>query len=187
MHQVETNEAKDPKLAPATAELTPELRAQDADWENELVRLLSVLEFLRVQAEEISTEKRPAPALQTALAMVDHVVGFAQQHLEGLDDSCLPTLLVRAGDLYSSAQRVLKELNGSSFKSLVNLFLKAAADKDQCRQMFRDSIRGVKEVLESSFTLFGTRFHAPASSQQWAQTYRVFLADLAQVLDQLEC
>jgi hypothetical protein len=152
-----------------------------------LVRLLSELEFIRVQVEEKAAEKKTASALEISLAMVDRVATFAERHVAGEAAAILPTLLARAGDLYSSARPVLGEQSGSSIKSLLGWFTKSADDQAERRRILRSTIGGVKEVLDSTFSLFETGFRSPAQSRQWAQTYSVFLADLAKVLDKLEC
>jgi hypothetical protein len=175
-----------PRSVPTVPEPTPEERAQDASWERELIRLLSGLEFLRAELEELVRQKKSAGALENLVAMVDHVVKFAERHVDAAAATNLPTLLAKAGDLYSSLRQALEERDGSSLKSLFGWFTKTKDDKLGRQHSARSTIEAVKEVLQSAFELFEAGFRSPANAQQWAQTWQVFLADLAPVLDKLK-
>src|SRR5262249_22011516 len=179
--QAKSTRRTSPRSVPTVPEPTPEERAQDASWECELIRLLSGLEFLRAELAELVRQEKSAGALENLVAMVDHVVKFAERHVDAAAATSLPTFLAKAGDLYSSLRQVLEERDGSTLKSLFGWFTKAKDDKPRRQHSFRSTIEAVKEVLQSAFELFEAGFRSPANAQQRPRTWEEVLADPAPV------
>jgi hypothetical protein len=160
----------------------------DSDLENELVQMLSGLEYIRANLEEQHMHKRPVHALETLTTLVNQVVAFANNRLDASAYRAdLASTLAKAGDFFTSAQQAREQFGGSGLKSWFGLFSRSATSRGERRQLFHTAVQGVPEVLEGYFVLFMALFQTPAAVQAWTETYGVFLADLRRVLDKLDC
>jgi hypothetical protein len=167
--------------------VNPEAVALDLAWENDLVQLLSELESLRVRVADQQAQQRPGPALQSAQALVDRVVGFAQQRLPEADQAqALASIVSRAAELRATIAAATQELAGGVWAALTNFFSKVSAERAEHRRLVRAAAQGAIAVLTSCFELFTDAFQSPEHARQWGQTYGVFVSDLTRVLDRID-
>jgi hypothetical protein len=161
---------------------------QDVDLERDLVLLLSKLDQFRSRLADAQVQCRASLALQIILTMLDEVTDFTEQSLKTREDAKEgQEQLAQAGELYLVVQELLKQLTPGALQSFISFFGKPATDHGKLSHDFRQVTRGLVKVLEGFFVLFQDYFQVPASSTEWNEAHRLFLADLGPVIDRLQC
>jgi hypothetical protein len=161
---------------------------QDVDLERDLVLLLSKLDQFRSRLADAQVQCRASLALQIILTMLDEVTAFTEQSLKTREDAKEgQEQLAQAGELYLVVQELLKQLTPGALQSFISFFGKPATDHGKLSHDFRQVTRRLVKVLEGFFVLFQDYFQVPASSTEWNEAHRLFLADLGPVIDRLQC
>jgi hypothetical protein len=161
---------------------------QDVDLERDLVLLLSKLDQFRSRLADAQVQCRASLALQIILTMLDEVTDFTEQSLKTREDAKEgQEQLAQAGELYLVVQELLKQLTPGALQSFISFFGKPATDHGKLSHDFRQVTRRLVKVLEGFFVLFQDYFQVPASSTEWNEAHRLFLADLGPVIDRLQC
>lgn len=154
---------------------------------DDLVFLLSQLEHLRGQLVAMQGQKRRATVVQTATAMMDAVVTVAERWPDsGRAGEDLSKALAEAGGFYTAAQAFVRQYQGSGLRSLVNALQASTARSAERQRLFEEIIQNFCGVLEGFLTRFQSYCPSPAAAQEWSQASRVFLADLLQVIGNLD-
>jgi hypothetical protein len=147
---------------------------------HELISLLSRFEFVRAELAQLRGLDQQGPALTILLQMIDHLAELAEKHVgPGTADQALGA----AAELYNEVEQFRQRHTRSGRFSLAGLFEAGAARAERQAQR-RDEYLRVAELaiatIEQFLKLFTPLF--PPGTDDWAQAYEVFLADLRQTL-----
>ena len=167
-------------VAPAPA---PEELEQDMRLENELVLLVSQLDYVRGVLDEPGTQRNPRVSLPVVIELLKTVCAFAERYPEA--DAGGATL-GKAQETLKWIRPLERQINEGGLQSLWNLFRKPTFSAAECRRLFGQVRTEVPDLIEQFFTFFSTAFHSPDTARQWTQTYGVFVTDLKNTFSKLE-
>jgi hypothetical protein len=156
----------------------------DQGLQNDLVRLLSTLEHQCTRLEKAFQQSDAAEVVNLARAMVDEIVRVGQRLKNGGDDAALTTALAEAGDLYTTLDRLRREIDPSLVRSVLSLFGRSTASRSEKRQQFRQILTDTVRVVETLLHLFGGEFQRDAPAQEWGQASGLFVHELRRVVEQ---
>ncbi len=149
---------------------------------DELILLLSNLEYLRVQMADQRERGRPAEVVRALTLLMDEAVGTAERlPADEADDGADLLVLAEVGNFYTAAQEARQALGGSSLRSLFNLFRAAHDPEEPAAPAARVGAQFL-EVFRAVLGLFDGRFSDPGAAAEWAQARDVFFADLTRTL-----
>lgn len=148
---------------------------------DELLHLISQLEYGRAKLVGLPERAYPAAALQVAATMLGQTVRVAQRHLPG---GAAAEALAEAEELAASVQNLQDRVAEPAFGWLGRLF---AGSRPTTTKQVRKATRlldRLPALLETFFVLFNGALSG-AAAEEWTQTYKPFLGELDSVLDSL--
>jgi hypothetical protein len=160
---------------------------RDSRLENDLMVLLSTLEQAMSHLGDKKIQKRPAMAVELVADLVNRVVAFAET-VRPADPAALllRNVVVQAAATNASVRGLA--LNGNRLSTDASQYRSNGR-----RGLFPGPHPDVREIagailvlLESYFSQFATMFRSPSESEQWCETYGVFIADLKANLDRVQ-
>ncbi|HZS05622.1 MAG TPA: DUF4388 domain-containing protein [Blastocatellia bacterium] len=158
----------------------------DNNYEAELILMLSKLELFLIHLGEHRAQKEPAQALQSLAELVNQIIEFFENIPEAYAMSgSLVKALTRVADLYPQTRLLGAQYNRLRVSTVVTVYQNWAEDPNDRRYLFRQICYGMMQVAESYFSLFATYFRDPDRSDQWRETYGVFLTDLRRAVDKV--
>lgn len=166
------------------------LSTAEIEWDNaledNLILLLSRLEHSRSQLVDGKAQKRFSPALQSLTEMANHVIAFAEEHLDtGNSFSSLTAVWETTTRAYPQLRMLQVNDNRLSAEIASNLYSGGHHDPAERQEMFRQVTQGVAAILEAYFSLIITHFRSP-SVERWRETCTTFLAELTQVTESIQ-
>jgi len=171
---------RDRPAATVAKQLTAEDVGHDSQLENEIIMLLSSLEQARCRLSEKSTLKRPGSALQILVEMANQTIGGTTDALGGEKVEPLKTILSKVAQQFPMAQSLPVQNARLSVTLIVNLF--NGVDKKAREQFFFDACRSIVGLMDAYFAHMTSRFRSAAISEGLKEAYRLFLADLNEVV-----
>jgi hypothetical protein len=161
--------------------------AQDKAFENDLILLLSNLEYARAKLADRKHRRRPALALRALAEMTNEVVAFSESRLNSqAKTNSLVTALDRAGEVYPRARLLQPEQNRLSPQTVQNLYSSWKGNSSGRHQTFNQIALGIVDVLETHFSLLIDHFNASSKADQWGETSDVFVKDLKQAIKRVK-
>jgi hypothetical protein len=158
----------------------------DLALQYKLVLLLSTLEQQCLHLNGALTQGDLLAALDLARAMVDGLVAVAEQLDKGADNPKLTAALADAGHLYSTLDRLRKDLDPSLWRSVLSLFGTPLTSWTQQQQDFARAMTDTFRVVEAFLNLFQALLQSEAGAQAWEQARALFLRDLNRVVEMVK-
>jgi len=165
--------------------LSPQQTAVDDELEYQIINLISQLEFSRAKLAERKTRKRPFIALQILTEMVNVLVTFTENELNGTGRALEKTISLTA-DNYPAVRLLQIRNNRLQSTVVVTLYRNWSAGKADRRDMFTEMARGIVEIMESYFVYITSSFHSAETADQWRDTCLLFLEELTNALQKVK-
>jgi hypothetical protein len=169
-----------------TRPLTRAEVAQDQDFENDLIHLLSNLEYTRAQLVQRKIRRHPEEALAHLAGMINDVTTFIEEHLPALvNTNALENALNQAWELYPQARLLQPEHHRLSPQTVQNLYNSWKGNPTGRKQTFSQVALGMVDVLETYASHLVDHFNATTMTEQWRETCGVFIRELKHGLQQI--
>lgn len=158
----------------------------DSAFENDMIVLLSELEFLRAQLEEKKARTQPSLALKVLSEILNRVVALSDQPGDGRADlESLEEILAMTGRSVPGARMVRTSGNQVS-EDTVSEFARLKIDRRARLEAFQQIAEALTIVTESYLARLTERFRSGPVADQWRETYRAFLEELNQAIENVE-
>ncbi len=170
--------------------LSAEQIRQDSLLESDLTHLLSRLEHARARLAEGKTLSRPALALTLLSEIVHQGALFAEKLCQKRSGQPkIPSLyqtVERLGSKYPALRLLQANGERQNIQNVADVYKNWKGDASRRSQTFQQISNGLLEVLNFYFTLTLRCFYSPSIAAQWQETVQPFLADLAQVVSEIQ-
>ena len=186
MRRYDEKQAGEHSPVTGTVALSPAQIEQDSRLENELITMLSTLEYDRSMLNEKKNKGRVKPVTQILSGMVKTVNKY-------LKTPTAPVVKVERRDwseqgmatndfISPSSQMDIKQ--SSEYLNQTNKHLASLFDPPSS---YEDIVEEVIPVLEGYFLIFSFRFYSSLVSDRWIEASSIFLIDLGKTLQGLQC
>lgn len=157
---------------------------RDSDLENDMIVLVSQLQYLQTQLLSKKSQKR-IEAMPSFLAqMVNEVTEVAEKWMS--EEKKINTLH-KALDTVSQTNPVMKGIsetnNRLNAQAIGQLARKLPRDKAERQKAFKQLTQGLQDVMETHFLLLIARFRSSAVADRWRETYEIFLAETQKAVE----
>jgi hypothetical protein len=166
--------------------LSPAEIEYDRLFEHAIIVLLSSLEHSRAQLANKKTKKRPPVALQILIDMVNQVVAFAEKHGLAAESTNSLVRYLGAMEKIVPEARMLNINDNRLAGRVVLLYSNWKGSPNDRQNVFRKVGECLNQLLESYFSLFTGSFRASSMVDQWIETSKVFLVELAKVANEIQ-
>ena len=158
----------------------------DAALEAQLIALLSHLEQGLVRLSDEKVLRRPLQALELVAGMVDKTAKQGAEQSTSFDrPHRLDMVVKQVAERIPEARLLLVSGDRISLSRAVAVYRSWSADSSERLRTFRALVRSMTAVLETFFELAARDFQSTRAAEEWRESYRVFLRDLAATSDRI--
>ncbi len=186
MRRYDEKQAGELSPVAGTAALSPAQIEQDSRLENELITMLSKLEYDRSVLNEKEKKGRVKPVTQILSGMVNTVYKYLKASPTSavkVEPRDWPVQGIATNDfIFLSPQMNSKQ--SSEYLNRTNKHLASLFDPPSSYEAITEE---VIPVLEGYFLIFSYRFNSSLVSDRWIEASSIFLDDLSKTLKDLQC
>jgi len=169
--------------------LSPEDVKKDYELEQDLISLLSQLEYTQSQLSDKEVKKHPEQAQQLLVGMVNDIIGHAAKYIDpNVEEYSLSRALKRAGEKYGAIQYLQNSDNLLSEEAIegclvLNELRNGRANK---KQFHHEILLGIIQVISVYFSHMINCFRSGLVADQWRETGDIFARDLESLVESLK-
>ncbi|MDH3349128.1 MAG: DUF4388 domain-containing protein [Desulfobulbaceae bacterium] len=169
--------------------LSPEDVKKDYEIEQELISLLSQLEYTQSQLSSKEMKKHPERAQQLLVGMVNDVINHAGKFIDlDVEENSLSNALKTASEKYDAIQYLQNSENILSIEAIEGCLVlnELRNGRTNKKQFHHEILLGIIQVIEVYFSHIINCFCSGLVADQWRETGDIFARDLELLVESLK-